>query len=296
MVHNAEPATRPCALDGCGVTIVRQGRGGRPRLYCSDAHRAEARRRRLGGGGPRRTPRPESDALSEVRRLLGEAVVRLDEVGETAPSSRDDALLAAVRAQSTAELLAAQQVAADATRRAAATEERLARERADWQARMREVEEHRAALEASLAELAGALEGAHAELEAEIVRHHRDVESLEAELHARSGAHQAVREELEGALESLRHELELERASGLSAARRIEALQAALDDDAAEVAALHMRAARAEERARQGAQELARARRDLERARSRAPRAAPGTARAVAQKRHPAAGGGAPPA
>ncbi len=36
-----------CALAGCEVAIEQPLRGGRHRLYCSNAHRAEAGRRRL---------------------------------------------------------------------------------------------------------------------------------------------------------------------------------------------------------------------------------------------------------
>ena len=44
-----------CALPGCGVAVVQPAGGGRKRLYCTNAHRAEARRRRL-ADSPRRHP------------------------------------------------------------------------------------------------------------------------------------------------------------------------------------------------------------------------------------------------
>src|SRR5258708_36510885 len=40
-----------CALPGCDNSVEQPVGGGRPRLYCSDSHRAAARRVRLGDAG-----------------------------------------------------------------------------------------------------------------------------------------------------------------------------------------------------------------------------------------------------
>lgn len=168
------------------MPVVRSASGGRPRLYCSDAHRAEARRRRLGGAPA--APAPD-DPLGAVRRLLFEASAQLD-AAPRLPSY--DAVLAEARAQATAEVLRAQQAAADALRRAASAEERLAEEGARWAETLRERE---ASLEAQVrraAELEHALGGARDALESELIAHHEDVHALQAALETHRAVHEAA--------------------------------------------------------------------------------------------------------
>lgn len=137
-----------CALAGCDVAVVQPAGGGRRRLYCSNAHRAEARRRRLV-----ETPDPAPGDL------LGPALARLSSVlddlrgYEATLRSVDPGLqameIARVRADATADVLAAQQAGARAAEEAARSSERLAAERAGWEvertALRDEVEELRAA-------------------------------------------------------------------------------------------------------------------------------------------------------
>lgn len=183
----AGPTT--CALEGCGAPVERRAGGGRPRLYCSDAHRALARRRRL------RQPAGEPDPLVEARALLVRAVERLEQASAASPAPEDPAAVAEARARATAEVLAAQQVAARAARDGAAARRRLEAERAEWETERRALharnerdETEIARLAAETERLAGALEGARAELETELLRHHRDVEELQAALERRSPA------------------------------------------------------------------------------------------------------------
>ena len=65
----AAPAElRTCALEGCDATFAVK-RGGRPREFCSDAHRAEAhRRRRSQGPDPLEILRSAMDALEAHRQ------------------------------------------------------------------------------------------------------------------------------------------------------------------------------------------------------------------------------------
>ncbi len=253
-----------CALEGCTSPILRHAGGGRPRLYCSDAHRAEARRRRLraaplhGGraGGGDGEGGGEGTPIDEVRRLLDQARAALDRLG--APAARDDALVAAARAEATAEVLAAQQLAADATRQAAAAHDRLERERAEWQATLRGLADERAAQRAAIDELAGALDGARTELERELVSHHHDVELLEGRLRAEAAAHLAALAGIEHELEAGRRDLAARTAAVEHAERRVAATTAALERQVAMGAELEVRAVRAEEHARRAMQRVAR--------------------------------------
>lgn len=135
IVDPSSPAgagTSVCALDGCDVPVLQPAAGGRRRLYCSNAHRAEARRRRLV-----EAPDP---APGDV---VGGTVVRLASVledlrgFEATLRAVDPGLqsleLARVRAEATAEVLAAQQASAKAAEEAARNSERLATERAGWE-------------------------------------------------------------------------------------------------------------------------------------------------------------------
>lgn len=124
--------TSICALAGCDVAVVQPSGGGRRRLYCSNAHRAEARRKRLVEG-----PDPAPG------ELLGPALARLTAVlddlrgYEATLRSIDPGLhameMAKVRANATAEVLAAQQAGAGAAEEAARSSQRLAVERAGWE-------------------------------------------------------------------------------------------------------------------------------------------------------------------
>lgn len=181
----ATPVT--CALEGCEAPVVRRAGGGRPRLYCSDRHRAEARRRRVAGRAA-----PEGDEpLTHARRLLRDALSRLDQAA-TGDDARNGAQLAALRAETTAQVLEAQQLAADATRRAEAYWTQLEHERAEWETARRTLLEDRARATDALHELTGSLDGARDELERELVRHHGDVEELTRRLHAQTAACTAV--------------------------------------------------------------------------------------------------------
>lgn len=181
----ARGSTTPstCALEGCEEPVIRRPGGGRPRLYCSDGHRAEARRRRVAGG----TAPDADDPLARTRLLLREALTRLDQAA-AGSDARNDARLAALRAETTAQVLEAQQLAADAARRAESLWTQLEREREEWESARRALTEERERATAALHELTGALDGARAELEHELVRHHGDVEELTRRLHTQAAA------------------------------------------------------------------------------------------------------------
>jgi len=124
--------TSVCALAGCEVAVVQPAGGGRRRLYCSNAHRAEARRKRL---VETRDPAP-GDLLGPA---LGRLAAVLDDLRgcEAALRSIDPDLqameIARIRVESTAEVLAAQQAGAKAAEEAARSSERLAAERTGWE-------------------------------------------------------------------------------------------------------------------------------------------------------------------
>lgn len=167
-----------CALEGCDNTIVQQERGGRPKLYCSDAHRALARRQRLRGertGG--------EDLGSRAVETLRHATALVE---EALAAATGQAHLAEVRAQATTQVLEAQRLAADTTRRLAAARRRFDHEQARLEGALAAARERHARDKATIQELQAALDGARAELEDELLRHHRDVQALEEE-HARRG-------------------------------------------------------------------------------------------------------------
>lgn len=163
-----------CALEGCEVPITRQGGGGRPKRYCSDAHRALARRRRLRQGDAA----PDDLATRAVEALR--SAVLLVEEAVAAPSGLQ-AQLAEARAQATAQVLEAQRMAADATRELVEARRRFDEERRRLQAELAEGRDRAARDRTTITELDAALEGARAELKAELLRHHRDVRALEEE-------------------------------------------------------------------------------------------------------------------
>lgn len=175
------PGGVTCALEGCDIAIVRPGRGGRPKLYCSDAHRSLARRRRL-----RQAPSPD-DMAGHALEALRQAVALVDQAlsGRT---ERQEAAMADARAQATTQVLAAQRQAADATGELARLRARYEKERLRWDAERTAAEARTARDQAVIEELRAALDGARTELEAELLRHHRDLQDLEDERSRRGGA------------------------------------------------------------------------------------------------------------
>ena len=145
-----------CALAGCGKSVVQPGGGGRKRLYCSNAHRAEARRRRLA-----EIPDPSpADALSGTVQRLTDVVDELRRHEESLRSidpTRQAAEGARVRAEATAEVLAAQQAAAAATAEAARANDQMASAAAAWRERLEGLEDE---LEASRSATRSAREAA----------------------------------------------------------------------------------------------------------------------------------------
>jgi chromosome segregation ATPase len=237
-----------CALEGCEVPIVRSSGGGRPRLYCCDAHRAEARRRRM-SGTPAGGDSPVADALS----LLSQAMGRLEHL-EEAPaglSARDESAIADARARATAEVLQAQQLAAEAARRAAAAEAQLAHERAVWEEAHAALTEQRDRDRQVAETLTAALDGARAELAAELLHHHEDVEALGARLEATVAAHAGERAAWEETLDSCRAERAAALAALEQAGSRALHAEAAASEAAAALTALDLQLARAQAAAEQ---------------------------------------------
>ncbi|MGH8989561.1 MAG: hypothetical protein ACRDXC_13370, partial [Acidimicrobiales bacterium] len=264
MGHKYGHATLACALAGCEAPVVQRPGGGRPRLYCSDAHRAEARRRRLGGEAAT-TGEPPSAAtgtdLDGVRRLLFEAVSALERFGSTHP--RDDVLVSGIRAEATAQILRAQQDAADAARQAAAVEGLLAGERAKWGSAFEELDRERAQQREALEELSGALGGARSELEEEILRHHDDAATAESSLRAARAAHGAAMEQANAQLDELRHRLAGAQGAAEQGDQRAARAEQALSARSAAVVELEVRTARAEEQSLQAASRLEEVRSEL---------------------------------
>lgn len=258
-----------CALDGCAAAVVRRPGGGRPRLYCSDAHRAEARRRRLSSPGTS-TPEAltgagEGQGLGAARALLVEALARIDDVEAASP--RDEVLVAAIRAEATEQVLRAQQAAADAARQAAAAEERLARERGEWQVTLGALVAERSEQARTIEELVGALEGVRAEFEAELLRHHADAARAESILESQRTAHDAELAQAASDIAELRQCLVDAVAAGEHADQRAARAEQTLAERAAAAVDLEVRAARAEEQSRQAAERLKEAKGDLDRLR-----------------------------
>lgn len=179
-----------CALDGCDTPVVRSDRGGRPRLYCSDTHRAQARRQRLRGGGGAGTE--DAPELATAATLLEEVLATVQRAAAPAPS-RPDPVLAAERAQATAALLQAQQAAAEAAAQADGAERRLAAERAAWEVERAELLGARERDAALVEELQAALEGTKGALQEELLRHDADLASAEVRLRSVVAAEEARR-------------------------------------------------------------------------------------------------------
>ena len=137
--------TTVCALADCDVAVAQPPRGGRRRLYCSNAHRAEARRRRI-AGSPEVAP---GDVVASVLQRLDAVLEDLrahEAVLRSVDPNRQAVDAARIRAEASAAVFDAQRVAAKATEDAASSGERLAAERSEW-------ERERAAQRAELEEL-----------------------------------------------------------------------------------------------------------------------------------------------
>lgn len=231
----AGPEGSICALAGCDITVVQPAGGGRRRLYCSNAHRAEARRRRLVEAPD---PAP-GDLLGPALGRLG-AVLEDLRGYEATLRSIDPGLqaleIARIRAEATAEVLAAQQAGAKAAEEAARSSERLAAERAGW-----EVE--RTALRDEVEELRVA--GAAARERATSAQ-----DALEAAL----AAHRAALDERDhlASRAAAAHEREASRL-----AEQLDQSRAALSAAQARAEASDRRAAGAEEAARKAAEHAA---------------------------------------
>jgi len=179
-----------CALVGCDTPITPRV-GGRPRLYCSDAHRAEAHRRRV-----RQVPDTES--------LLRQALSSLE---APEPPGKKDAALAAVRAEMAEALAAAALESAEALARAEEAEAALAERYEQIEAMTDELAQARGALEATREELAQAIQEAANERHALTARREEDLalvraahanarESWEEERQVLQERHEATRYEL----------------------------------------------------------------------------------------------------
>ncbi len=250
-----------CALPGCETPIVQPTRGGRPRLYCSDNHRAEARRRRLTAG--RGTP-PGEDADGAIE-LLGEALRRL-QAGEDRTITAAE--LAGVRAQATGDVLAAQQDAAAARRDAADAQRGWLAERAAADALRRELADAVAAADRARA----ALEGAQEALAAEVVQHHQDVEAGEHRLAAVTAIHREQEAASTGEADRCRTATIAAEARRAAAEERAAATEAQVAEARRAIAHLELRATRAEMAVEQVESRLGQAREDVvaERRRSEA--------------------------
>ncbi len=221
----AGPGTSVCTLVGCDVAVQQPPGGGRRRLYCSDAHRAEARRRRLAD-----FPGAATDDL--VGSVLRRLAVVLDDLRayEATLRSVDPELQAAemarVRAEATAGVLAAQQLGARAAEDAARTSQLLAAERSAWGI---ERGDHAAQIE----ELSAATGAARAQ-----------AASAQEALEEALGAHRAELDERDrlGAAAAARHEEEVARLSG-----ELDAARTALAAGSARADAADHRAATAED-------------------------------------------------
>ncbi len=117
--------TTVCALAECDVAVAQPPRGGRRRLYCSNAHRAEARRRRI-AGSPEVAP---GDVVASALQRLDAVLEDLrahEAVLRSVDPNRQAVDAARIRAEASAAVLDAQRVAAKATEDAARSGERLA--------------------------------------------------------------------------------------------------------------------------------------------------------------------------
>jgi len=231
----APSSTSVCALAGCGETVAQPAGGGRRRLYCSNAHRAEGRRRRLAG-----TPEPAPvDAFgSALDRLAGvlDELRRHQATLQSIDPDRHALELAHVRAEATADVLAAQQSAASSAEEAARLAQRLATMRAETEQAMAtvaaEVDTLRTSRTAATEAAAAAQEALAAALGAQRLE-------LEARDHAAARAAAAYEQETTVLTDKL------------------DQARTALATDRARAEAADLRAAAAEDAARQSAERAA---------------------------------------
>ncbi|HVX22891.1 MAG TPA: hypothetical protein VHB02_16225 [Acidimicrobiales bacterium] len=256
MSETGLPGQSLCSLPGCGEPITQPTGGGRPRLYCSDGHRAEARRRRLAAGRG-------GDTAVE---LLGEALRQLQ--ADPGPAVRTAALLAEVRAQATADVLAAQREAAAARREAMDADRQLGEQRVLIDA----LEGRLATLRDQVGELQAALDGARDALEAEVVQHHQDVQAADHRTAAMAAIHRQQQDAAAAELDRYRVDAVAAEARRAAAEDRAERAERDAAQAGRTASHLELRAHQAEMAAEQVESRLQQARDDLaaERRRSEA--------------------------
>ncbi|HEX3948124.1 MAG TPA: hypothetical protein VHW47_10485 [Acidimicrobiales bacterium] len=220
-----------CALPGCETIIVQSERGGRPRQYCSDTHRAEARRRRLSGG----------PGGGDPITLLDEAIRRLQAADDRA-SARTSAVVAEARAQATAEVLAARRDAASARREAVEAGERAVADQAAAEALGQEL----ARGQEEIGQLRSSLQGAQQALQEAMVRHHQDVQALEHRMAAMAAIHRDREAASATELDRYRLDAVAAEARRAMAEERAATVETTLADAGRAAGHLELRASRAE--------------------------------------------------
>lgn len=206
---NPAPATGPvpemavCALAGCDAEFPRR-QGGRPRLYCSDAHRAEARRRRVAS--------PE-DPETLIRRLV-------EALGHHGGDGHDDVVLAQVRAETATQVARARAETAAALARAEEAEAVLAEREAELAEGADALAEVRAALAAAQDALARANDEATFARHAAAERAAADLALVRAEHMNERESWAEERRALLERLESARYEAARAQAAADAASRR----------------------------------------------------------------------------
>lgn len=167
--------TELCALEGCDAAVVQPAGGGRRRLYCSNAHRAEARRRRL-ATAPEPAPADVLGAALERLGVVVDDLARHRSALAAVDPSRQAAETARLRAETTAQVLAAQQSAADAAADAARARDELGAERdqrqGDRERYEAETEELRTALSTARANAAAATDA----VDQAVIAHREELE------------------------------------------------------------------------------------------------------------------------
>ena len=205
--------------------MIQPARGGRHRLYCSNAHRAEARRRRL-AGAPEPAPADALDAsLERLAGVLEELRAHRDRLRSIDPAHQ--ALeVARLRAEATAGVLAAQEAARTAAESASRAREELATERAVWEDRRRElaaeVENLRATAGAARANAAAAQDA----LDTSVVAHRAELDGRDRAAARAASAHEAELRRLAGDLDRARTALAAAQARADAADRRAAAADA----------------------------------------------------------------------
>lgn len=161
---------------------------------------------------------------------------------QSSPTARTAALLAEVRAQATADVLAAQQEAAAARREAMTADQQLGEQRVLIEG----LGDQLAGLQGQLAETQAALDGARDALEAEVVQHHQAVQAADHRMAAMAAIHHQQQEAAATELDRYRTETvaaEARRAAADEWAARAEREMA---DTGRLVGHLELRATRAE--------------------------------------------------